>query len=470
MNYDVFENPLSNRYASQEMNYNWSSQKKFSTWRRLWVALAKAEKELGLDITNDQIKELEANIENIDFKEATEKEKELHHDVMSHIYVYGEQCPAAKPIIHLGATSCYVTDNTEQLQMRDGLGILKIKLSRVISKLVKLAKKYADLPTLGFTHFQPAQLTTVGKRFSLYLQDFLLDLQRLNHELDNIFFRGIKGATGTQASYLALFDGNYKKVEKLAKKVAELMDFKKVVPLSGQTYTRKLDYFILTVLSGIAQSAYKFAGDMRLLSHLREIEEPFSAAQVGSSAMPYKRNPILSERVCALSRYVISLPVNCAYTHASQWFERTLDDSANRRIVLPEAFLATDSILLTMDRIISGLQIWEKVIASHVKAELPFMATENILMLAVKAGGDRQQLHEAIRQHSMTASRLMKKKGKGNDLIDRIKVDPLFAKVKDKIDRILDPKAFIGCAPEQVRDFLRKCYIQASSATNKGLN
>ena len=402
---NCYQNPLTGRYASEEMSYNWSPQRKHSTWRRLWVALATAEKELGLDITDEQIDEMKAHLDDIDFEAAAAKEKELRHDVMSHIHIFGELCPKAMPIIHLGATSCYVTDNTELIQMREGLRILRGKMLTLIRVLSGIIEKYRDLPTLGFTHYQPAQLTTVGKRFCLYLQDFIFDFERLEAEMANLPFRSVKGTTGTQASFMALFHNDHAKCKALEKRVAELMGFDKIVPVSGQTYTRKVDYYVLTVLSGIAQSAYKMCGDIRLLANLKEIEEPFGKSQVGSSAMAYKRNPMRCERVCSLARYVMSLPANAADTHATQWFERTLDDSANRRISLPEAFLGIDVILSLLANIGDGIQVWPRVIAKHVAAELPFMATENIMMAAVAAGGNRQELHEAIRVHSMEIGR-----------------------------------------------------------------
>jgi adenylosuccinate lyase len=437
------------------MSYNWSAQKKHSTWRRLWLVLAKCEKKLGLDITDEQIKQMEAHLEDIDFDAAAVKEKELRHDVMSHIHVFGELCPKAKPIIHLGATSCYVTDNTELIQMRDGLMIIRRSLLLAIAKFAKIAEQYKGMPTLGFTHYQPAQLTTVGKRFTLYIQDLLLDLERLEYELEKLPFRGVKGTTGTQASFLELFNGDHAKVRKLDDMVTKEMGFDKSIAVSGQTYTRKVDYFVISMLSGIAQSAYKFAGDLRLLANLKEVEEPFESKQVGSSAMAYKRNPMRCERICSLARYVISLPANPANTHATQWFERTLDDSANRRIVLGEAFLATDIILSVLANVAEGIQVWPKVIEKHVISELPFMATENILMAAVKAGGDRQELHEAIRTHSMAAGRKVKEMGEANDLMDRIKADPVFAKIAKSIDKIMDPSKFVGRAPQQVDEFLK---------------
>ncbi len=449
-----YENPLISRYASGEMSEIWSAQRKHSTWRRLWVVLAKKEKELGLDITDAQIREMESHLEDIDFDAAERKEKELRHDVMSHIHVYGEQCPTAKPIIHLGATSCYVTDNTELIQMRESLRLVRSRIVSCLGRLAALAEKHRALPTLAFTHYQPAQLTTVGKRLTLYIQDLLMDLERVEYEIENMPFRSVKGTTGTQASFLELFDGDHGKVKLLEQRVAEEMGFPKIVAVSGQTYTRKVDFHVLCVLSGIAQSAYKFAGDVRLLSNLKEAEEPFESAQVGSSAMPYKRNPMRCERICSLARYVMSLPANAAGTHSAQWFERTLDDSANRRIVLPEAFLGVDAILRIVANVSDGLKFWPKVIEAHIRAELPFMATENIMMAAVKAGGDRQELHEAIRRHSIEAGRMVKEHGRENDLICRLKGDPLFAKIADRIDAILEPSKFTGRAPQQVDEFL----------------
>jgi len=452
--HEGYESPLSGRYAGRAMSFNWSAQKKHATWRRLWLELARAEQALGLAITDAQIAEMAAHLDDIDFAAAAAVEKELRHDVMSHIHVFGERCPAARPIIHLGATSCYVTDNTELIQLRDGLGILRLRLGAVLAALAAFIRRHRDLPTLGFTHYQPAQLTTVGKRFCLYAQDFLMDLRRLEREAEELPFRSVKGTTGTQASFLELFHGDHAKVRELERRVAAAMGFARVLPVSGQTYPRKIDYHVLAVLSGIAQSAAKFAGDLRLLANLREIEEPFGKRQVGSSAMAYKRNPMRAERICALARHLISLPVNAAQTHAGQWFERTLDDSANRRLVLPEAFLDADVILSLVANVLDGLQVWPRVIGARVQAELPFMATENILMAAVEAGGDRQELHEAIRRHSMEAVRRIKEEGAGNDLIDRLKADPAFAAVAGRLDAILEPRAFVGRAPEQVDDFL----------------
>ncbi len=452
--FQSYQNPLTGRYASKEMSYNWSPQRKHSTWRRLWLALAESEKELGLPITDKQLEQMRAHLDDIDFEAAAKKEAELRHDVMSHIHVFGALCPDARPIIHLGATSCFVTDNTELIQMRDGLKILLAKLLKVITILADIAEKYKDMPTLGFTHYQPAQLTTLGKRFALYLQDFVMDAGRVREEIASIPFRGVKGTTGTQASFMELFNGDHEKVRRLDSLVSEKMGFSSSIALSGQTYTRKVDFYVLSVLSGIAQSAYKMAGDIRLLANLKEIEEPFEKSQVGSSAMAYKRNPMRSERVCSLSRYLMSLPVNAAMTHSTQWFERTLDDSANRRIVLGEAFLAADVILSLVANICNGIQVWPKVIQAHIMAELPFMATENILMEAVRAGGDRQDLHEAIRSHSMEAGKVVKAEGKPNDLIERLAGDPLFAKVAPMFQEILDPNRFIGRAPQQVEDYL----------------
>ncbi len=436
------------------MSANWSAQKKHSTWRRLWLALAKSEQKLGLNITNEQISEMEAHLDDIDFADAAKTEKELRHDVMSHVHVFGKSCPLAMPIIHLGATSCYVTDNSELIQLRDAMTIIKKRVVGVIAKFADFADEYKDMPTLGFTHYQPAQLTTVGKRFTLYLQDFLFDLQRLEDELEKLSFRSVKGTTGTQASFLALFDGDVEKVRQLESMIAEEMGFKKIIGVSGQTYTRKVDYYALSVMSGIAQSAYKFAGDIRLLANLKEIEEPFGKKQIGSSAMAYKRNPMRSERVCSLARFVMSLTANPANTHAAQWFERTLDDSANRRIAIPEAFLGVDAILSLVSNIMSGLIVWPRMIENRINAELPFMATENIMMAAVKAGGNRQELHEAIREHSMEAAKQIKENGKTNDLLDRMKNDPLFANIANVIDDIVNPIEFVGCAPDQVVQFI----------------
>lgn len=454
MSNDVYLNPLTDRYAGKEMSYIWSPQFKHSTWRRLWLELARCEKRLGLAITDAQIEQMAAHLDDIDFDRVAAKEKELRHDVMSHIHVFGELCPDAMPIIHLGATSCFVTDNTELIQMREGMKIIRGKLLKLMAQLADFCEREKGRPTLGFTHFQPAQLTTVGKRFSLYLQDFMLDFERLEREIGELRFRSVKGTTGTQASFLELFDGDHEKCRQLERDVAAGMGFDRVVAVSGQTYTRKLDYFVLTVLSGIAQSASKMATDIRLLANLREVEEPFGSKQIGSSAMAYKRNPMRSERVCSLSRYIMNLPGNAAATEANQWFERTLDDSANRRIVLPEAFLATDIVLSLLINITDGLQLWPKVIEKRVRAELPFMATENLLMEAVKHGGNRQELHEVIRRHSMAAVRRVKEEGAENDLLERLKNDPAFACIREQFDSLVNPRAFVGRAPEQVEEFL----------------
>lgn len=454
MERNSYENPLTSRYASREMSYIWSPRNKFSTWRRLWLALAKAEKELGLTISDEQLAELEEHLDEIDFAAAETKEKELRHDVMSHVHVYGEQCPKARPIIHLGATSCYVTDNTELLQIRASLELIRKSLIGVIAQLRQFSECYKELPTLGFTHFQPAQLTTVGKRASLWLYDLVIDCREIEKLLSELPFRGVKGTTGTQASFLSLFDGNHEKVKALDNRVAEIMGFENRIPVSGQTYSRKWDYRVLATLSGIAQSLNKMAADIRLLAHMKEVEEPFGSSQVGSSAMAYKRNPMRCERICALARYVISMADNGAQTHANQWFERTLDDSANRRLSLPQAFLGTDVLLALAENISAGIQVWPAVIKKHVKAELPFMATEHIIMAGVKAGGDRQELHEAIRKHSMNAARRVKEDGVENDLMARLKEDPLFAAVASDFDELIDPVKFIGRAPEQVDEFL----------------
>ncbi len=456
MDRDIYENPLALRYASREMNLTWSPNHKFRTWRKLWIALAKAEQELGLQISDAQIAEMEQFADHLNLEVAEAKEKELRHDVMSHVHAFGEQCPSARPIIHLGATSCFVTDNTELIQIREGLKIVRDKLVCVLRALRDFADDYKEMPTLGFTHFQPAQLTTVGKRASLWLYDFLLDLNGVLAEIDALPFRGVKGTTGTQASFLALFEGDHSKVEALDRRVAQLMDFEQRVPVAGQTYTRKFDFRVLSLLSGIAQSAAKMGTDIRLLAHLKEIEEPFGSKQIGSSAMAYKRNPMRSERICSLARFVISLTANAAHTHATQWMERTLDDSANRRLSLPESFLATDVILSTMANVAGGLQVWPNVIRRHIQDELPFMATENIIMAGVKAGGDRQDLHEAVRQHSMKASENVKAGDGRNNLLELISEDALFAAVHDKLNDIVDPQKFVGRAPEQVQQFLQE--------------
>ena len=454
MNKDVYESPLNSRYASKEMKYIFSPDKKFKTWRKLWVALAEAEMELGLNITQQQIDELKANIDNINYDVAEKREKEVRHDVMSHVYAYGQQCPLAKGIIHLGATSCYVGDNTDIIIMYEGLKLIKEKLVKVVALLKDFALKYKDMPTLGFTHFQAAQLTTVGKRASLWIWELLMDLENIDFQLSRAALLGSKGTTGTQASFMELFDGDREKVRLLEEKICHKMGYKKYYPVSGQTYSRKLDYQMLSVLSSVAQSAYKFANDIRLLQHLKEIEEPFEKSQIGSSAMAYKRNPMRSERICSLARYVVVDALNPAITTSTQWFERTLDDSANKRISVAEAFLTVDAILNIYMNVAGGLVVYPKVIEKHILAELPFMATENILMDAVKKGGDRQELHERIRVHSMAAGRVVKEEGKQNDLIERIVSDPAFNLTDDEIQKILKPENFIGRASYQVSEFI----------------
>ncbi len=452
--YDVFRDPVVERYASEEMSANFSAQKKFSTWRRLWVALARAEQKLGLDITDEQIAQMEKFVETINFAEAEAREREVRHDVMSHVYAFGLQAPEAKPIIHLGATSCYVGDNADLIIIRDALKITRRRLVNVSDRLCDFALKYKDLPTLGFTHYQPAQLTTVGKRASLWVQDLMMDLEALERRLAGIKFRGVKGTTGTQASFLALFEGDAEKVRKLEGLVAKEMGFEACFPVTGQTYPRKFDAQVLSVLSGIAQSAHKFANDLRLLSNLRELEEPFDEKQVGSSAMAYKRNPRRAELITALARHVMVLANDPAFTAAEQWLERTLDDSANRRIAIPGAFLATDGMLRVMLNVVSGLVVNEGVIRRRIEQELPFIATENILMAAVKAGGDRQEVHEKIRQHSHAAARRMKETGGENDLLARLKKDKAFAKAD--LDAALEPSLYVGLAPQQTEDYVKR--------------
>ena len=451
---NTYESPLSSRYASEEMLYLFSADKKFSTWRKLWVALARAEMELGLPVTQEQVDELEAHIYDIDYEKAAAWEKKLRHDVMAHVHTYGELCPKAMPIIHLGATSCYVGDNTDVILMREGLILVRNKLVQVLDALAKFAREYKALPTLGFTHFQAAQLVTVGKRASLWMNDLLLDLEEVEHRISTLKLLGSKGTTGTQASFLELFHGDHEKVKELERKIAKEMGFDAVVPVSGQTYSRKMDYSVLSVLSGIAQSASKFATDMRLLCHLKEVEEPFEKNQIGSSAMPYKRNPMRCERICSLARYVIVDAGNPAVTAATQWFERTLDDSANKRISVPEAFLAVDAILNIYRNVASGLVVHPKVIEKHVLEELPFMASENIMMDAVVRGGDRQELHERIRVLSQEAGRNVKDLGLSNNLIDLIAADPAFGMTKEELTAHLEPSRYIGRCPEQVEEFL----------------
>ena len=450
-----YESPLSSRYASDEMQYIFSPDKKFSTWRRLWVALARAEMELGLPVTQEQVDELEAHITDIDYDKAAQWEKKLRHDVMAHVHTYGELCPKAMPIIHLGATSCYVGDNTDVILMREGLELVRDKLVRVLAHLRGFADKYKALPTLGFTHFQAAQLVTVGKRATLWMNELLMDLEEVNHRISMLALLGSKGTTGTQASFLELFEGDHEKVKCLEEKIAKEMGFTAVVPVSGQTYSRKLDYNVVSTLAGVAQSASKFATDLRLLCHLKEVEEPFEKNQIGSSAMPYKRNPMRCERICSLARYVIVDVGNPAVTTATQWFERTLDDSANKRLSVPEAFLATDAILNIWANVASGLVVHPKVIEKHVLEELPFMASENIMMDAVKRGGDRQALHERIRVLSQEAGCNVKELGLPNNLIDLMAADPVFGMTKEELCVHLDPSAYIGRCPEQVDEFLR---------------
>ena len=450
---NTYESPLSSRYASPEMLYIFSADKKFTTWRRLWIALARAEMQLGLPITQAQIDEMEAHKDEINYAAAARYERQLRHDVMAHIHAYGDQCPNAMPIIHLGATSCYVGDNTDVILMKEGLELLRGKLVNLIDRLTKFAMEYRGLPTLGFTHFQPAQLTTVGKRAALWANELVMDLEELNHRIDSLQFRGVKGTTGTQASFLELFGGDHEKVRQLEKKVSAEMGFEKVVPVCGQTYSRKMDANVLATLSAIAQSAGKFATDLRLLSHLKELEEPFQDKQIGSSAMPYKRNPMRCERICSLARYVIADAINPAFTAYNQWFERTLDDSANKRISIPEAFLAVDAILQIYLNVTDGLKVYPKVIERRLREELPFMATENIMMDAVKRGGNRQELHERIRVHSVAAGRVVKEEGGQNDLIDRIAADPAFGLTKEEILAHMDPKAYIGRCEAQVEEF-----------------
>ena len=455
---DTYESPLSARYASKEMKYIFSPDKKFRTWRKLWIALAESEKELGLPITQEQIDELKAHADDINYEVAQEREKIVRHDVMSHVYAYGVQCPNAKGIIHLGATSCYVGDNSDIIIMTEGLKLIRNKLITVIRNLSKFADEYKALPTLAFTHFQPAQPTTVGKRATLWLQELLMDLEDVEYQLSKAKLLGSKGTTGTQASFLELFDGDHEKCKMLDRKIAEKMGYKACFPVSGQTYSRKLDSQFLNVLAGIAQSAAKFSNDIRLLQHLKEVEEPFEKNQIGSSAMAYKRNPMRSERIGSLSRYVMVDVLNGYFTTATQWFERTLDDSANKRLSVPEAFLAVDGILSLYANVADGLVVYPKVIEQRLRKELPFMATENIMMDAVKKrGADRQQLHEKIREHSMAASRVVKVEGGENDLLERIAADEAFGVTLEELEKILKPENYTGRAKEQTEDFLNEC-------------
>lgn len=451
---NTYESPLTSRYASREMQALFSPDKKFRTWRKLWVALAESQMELGLDISQDQVDELKKNQDNINYDIVQAREKEVRHDVMSHVYAYGIQCPKAAGIIHLGATSCFVGDNTDLIIDYEALDLIKKRLVKLISILSRFADQYKDLPTLGFTHFQPAQPTTVGKRACLWIQDFIFDLESLEDFLQRRRLRGVKGTTGTQASFLELFDGDYEKVKLLDKMVAKKMGYEDVFAVTGQTYSRKFDSQLVNILAGIAQSATKFSNDIRLLQHLKEIEEPFEKNQIGSSAMAYKRNPMRSERIASLARYIIADMINPAMTVSGQWFERTLDDSANRRISVPEAFLATDAVLNLCANVSDGLVVYPKLIGQRLMKELPFMATENIMMDAVKKGGNRQELHEKIRLHSLAAARIVKEEGGENDLVDRIAGDPSFGISKEEILEILRPDLYIGCAPMQVREFL----------------
>ena len=456
MSTDRYSSPLSERYASKEMQYIFSQDMKFRTWRRLWIALAETEKELGLNITQEQIDELKAHVDDINYDVAKAREKEVRHDVMSHVYAYGVQCPKAKGIIHLGATSCYVGDNTDIIVMTEALKLVQKKLVNVIAELSKFADKYKDQPTLAFTHFQPAQPTTVGKRATLWTQEFMMDLEDLEYVLGTIKLLGSKGTTGTQASFLELFEGDQETIDKIDPMIAAKMGFKECYPVSGQTYSRKVDTRVVNVLAGIAASAHKMSNDIRLLQHLKEVEEPFEKSQIGSSAMAYKRNPMRSERIASLSRYVMVDALNPAITSATQWFERTLDDSANKRLSVPEGFLAIDGILDLCLNVVDGLVVYPKVIEKHMMAELPFMATENIMMDAVKAGGDRQELHERIRELSMEAGRNVKVEGKDNNLLELIAADPAFNLTLEELQKTMDPKKYVGRAKEQTESFIAK--------------
>ncbi len=455
MSTDRYVSPLSERYASKEMQYIFSPDMKFRTWRRLWIALAETEKELGLPITQEQIDELKAHKDDINYDVEKERERQVRHDVMSHVYAYGVQCPKAKGIIHLGATSCYVGDNTDIIVMTEALKLVKKKLVNVIAELAKFAEKYKDLPTLAFTHFQPAQPTTVGKRATLWMQEFMLDLEDLNYVLSTMKLLGSKGTTGTQASFLELFDGDQETIDKIDPMIAEKMGFKQCYPVSGQTYSRKVDTRVVNILAGIAASAHKFSNDIRLLQHLKEVEEPFEKSQIGSSAMAYKRNPMRSERIASLSRFVMVDAMNPAITSATQWFERTLDDSANKRLSVPEGFLAIDGILDLCLNVVDGLVVYPKVIEKRLRSELPFMATENIMMDAVKAGGDRQELHERIRELSMEAGKTVKVEGKDNNLLELIAADPAFNLTLEELEKTMDPAKYTGRASIQVDAFLK---------------
>lgn len=470
MSTNSYESPFCTRYASKEMQYIFSADKKFTTWRRLWVALARAEMKLGLPVTQEQVDELEANIDNIDYETAAEREKLVRHDVMAHVYTYGLACPKAKGIIHLGATSCYVGDNTDIIIMRDALKIVKRKLINVLNQLSGFAMEYKDMPCLAYTHLQPAQLTTVGKRATLWMNELLMDLEEIDYRLANMKLLGSKGTTGTQASFMELFEGDTEKVKKLEELIAEEMGFDSVVPVSGQTYSRKIDSQIVATLSGIAQSAMKFANDMRILQNFKEMEEPFEKNQIGSSAMPYKRNPMRCERITALARYVMIDSLNPAFTSGTQWFERTLDDSANKRISVAEGFLAIDAILNIMINVTSAIVVYPKVIRARVMKELPFMASENIMMDAVKKGGDRQALHEKLRQYAMEAGKQVKEEGLENDLIDRVLADPDFMLNEEEIKAILQPENFTGRSSQQVEEFINGCIKPILDANKDILN
>ena len=454
MAHDRYISPFSTRYASDEMQYTFSDDNKFRTWRRLWIALAKAEQKQGLDITDEQISELEAHKDDINYEEATAREKLVRHDVMSHVYAYGLQCPKAKGIIHLGATSCYVGDNTDVIIMREGLQLVRKKLIGVLANLAGFAEQYKDMPCLAYTHCQPAQLTTVGKRATLWMNEFYMDLQEIDHQISQLALRGVKGTTGTQASFIELFNGDSAKVKAVEADVCAQMGFDKVVPVCGQTYSRKVDYNVLSAVAGIGQSAMKMATDIRLLANFKEMEEPFEKNQIGSSAMPYKRNPMRCERICALSRYLMVDVLNPSFTTGTQWFERTLDDSANKRVAMAEGFLATDAILNIMLNVTDGIVVYPKVIRSRLMAELPFMASENIMMQAVEKGGNRQELHERLRQHAIAAGKQVKEEGLPNDMVDRVAADPAFGLTKEEIVAGLVPENFVGRAPQQVEEFV----------------
>ena len=454
MAHDRYISPFSTRYASDEMQYTFSDDNKFRTWRRLWIALAKAEQKQGLDITDEQIAELEAHKDDINYEEAIAREKLVRHDVMSHVYAYGLQCPKAKGIIHLGATSCYVGDNTDVIIMREGLQLVRKKLIGVLANLADFAEQYKDMPCLAYTHCQPAQLTTVGKRAALWMNEFYMDLQEIDHQISQLALRGVKGTTGTQASFIELFNGDSAKVKAVEADVCAQMGFDKVVPVCGQTYSRKVDYNVLSAIAGLAQSAMKMATDIRLLANFKEMEEPFEKNQIGSSAMPYKRNPMRCERICALSRYLMVDVLNPSFTTGTQWFERTLDDSANKRVAMAEGFLAADAILNIMLNVTDGIVVYPKVVRSRLMAELPFMASENIMMQAVEKGGNRQELHERLRQHAIAAGKQVKEEGLPNDMVDRIAADPAFGLTKEEIVAGLVPENFVGRAPQQVEEFV----------------